>query len=133
MEPDQRPIIMAVDDDPVLLNLTVGMLRKDYRLRPFTSGRMAFKYLALPGSRADLALLDYQMPDMDGPELWRRLKAESATRDIPVVFMTGLEDADSASTLLAEGAAAFISKPPRPAELLATLRSILPGQSAEAR
>lgn len=122
---------MAVDDDPVLLNMTVGLLRRDYRLRPFTSGRMAFKYLALPGPRPDLVLLDYQMPEMDGPEVWRRLQTEAATRNIPVVFMTGLDDLRSASELLARGAAAFIAKPPRSAELLSVLRSILPESSED--
>ena len=109
---------MAIDDDPVILNLTVVVLRKSYRLRPFTSGKAAFKYLDLPGSKADLILLDHQMPEMDGPAVLEKLRADQATRDIPVIFMTGLDRADDQATLKKQGVADYILKPPVAADLL---------------
>lgn len=118
MNSDLRPIILAIDDDPVILNLTVGILRKAYRLRPFTSGRMAFKYLGLPGARVDLILLDHQMPDFDGPAVLEKLRDDLATRDIPVIFMTGLDRADDVEALKQKGAADYVSKPPTAGDLL---------------
>ena len=130
MTSDTRPIIMAIDDDPVILNLSVGILRKTYRLRPFTSGKVAFKYLDLPGSKADLILLDHQMPDMDGPEILEKLRANQATRDIPVIFMTGLDRDDDEEALKKQGVADYIRKPPVAADLLTTISRHLPPSPA---
>lgn len=118
MASDHRPIIMAIDDDPVTLNLAVVMLRRTYRLRPFTSGKAAFKFMALPGSKVDLILLDHQMPDMDGPEILKKLRADEATSRIPVIFMTGLDDDDELARLKELGAADCVRKPPVAADLL---------------
>ena len=122
MTSDTRPIIMAIDDDPVILNLTVGILRKAYRLRPFTSGKTAFEYLALPGSGVDLILLDHQMPEMDGPAILEKLRSDEATRDIPVIFMTGLDQASDEDRLRGGGAADYVRKPPVAADLLAKVK-----------
>lgn len=118
MTPDAPPIILAIDDDPVILNLTVGLLRKKYRLRPFTSGLTAFKYLALPTGRADLILLDYQMPDLSGPEIIARLRSDPATAGLPVIFLTGLGEEGDGAEMLKLGAVDYLKKPPAPAELL---------------
>lgn len=118
MTPDAPPIILAIDDDPVILNLTVGLLRKKYRLRPFTSGHTAFKYLALPEGRADLVLLDYQLPDLSGPEIMARLRSDPATAGIPVIFLTGLGEEGDAAEILKLGAVDYLKKPPLPADLL---------------
>jgi len=126
VSPDTRPIIMAIDDDPVVLNLVVVILKKKYRLRPFTSARMAFKYLALPGATADLVLLDYHMADMNGPEVLAKLRSDAATSSIPVVYLTGLIDEGGPAELLKSGAADFISKPPQAETLLAKVEEWLP-------
>lgn len=118
---DNRPVIMAIDDDPVILNLSVGILRKSYRLRPFTSGKMALKYLSLPGAEVDLVLLDYQMPEMNGQEVLAKLRADSATRDRPIIFMTGQDNVDQEVGCPQDDLIDFISKPPIAADLLATI------------
>jgi len=112
------PIILAIDDDPVILNLTVGLLRKKYRLRPFTSGLTAFKYLALPAGRADLILLDYHLPDLSGPEIMARLRSDPATAGIPVIFLTGLSEEGDAAEIMKLGAVDYLKKPPAAADLL---------------
>ena len=126
MSLDTRPIIMAIDDDPVVLNLVVVILKKHYRLRPFTSARMAFKYLALPGSSVDLVLLDYHMSEMNGPEVLARLRSDPKTSSVPVIFLTGLIDQDSEEKLLKMGAAGFVPKPPQAETVLAKIRKWLP-------
>lgn len=123
---DALPIIMAIDDDPVILNLTVGILRKKYRVRPFTSGPTAFKYLALPEGKADLILLDHQMPDLSGPEILARLRSDPATAQIPVIFLTGLTEEADAAEILRLGAADYLKKPPSPIDLLNKVRLHLP-------
>ena len=126
MSSDTRPIIMAIDDDPVVLNLVVVILKKKYRLRPFTSARTAFKYLALPGASADLVLLDYHMADMNGPEVLARLRSDPGAASIPVVYLTGLIDEGGPAELLQSGASDFISKPPQAETLLAKVAEWLP-------
>lgn len=125
-------IIMTIDDDPVILNLIVGMLKKDYRLRPFVSARTAFAYLSLPeGPGADLILLDYHMPDLDGPEVLRRLKAEPVSAGIPVIFLTGRSDdgAEEDRRLMDLGAAGVLGKPPSAEALRSKIRRLLSGSA----
>ncbi len=126
MDPCTKPIIMAIDDDPILLNLTVAALRKDYSVRPFASGATALKYLALARERPDLAILDYQMPEMSGVELFQAFLADPRIKDLPVIFMTGLEDAAGEAGLFELGAAGVVHKPVKPHDLLALVERHLP-------
>lgn len=117
---DERPIIMAIDDDPLVLNLTVGIVKKLYRVRPFTRTETAVKYLTLPrGPGADLILLDYQMPDMNGRQALEKLRSIPAAQNIPVLFLTGLTG--DMEDLSGPGVAGVITKPPAPADLLARI------------
>jgi diguanylate cyclase (GGDEF)-like protein/PAS domain S-box-containing protein len=104
-----KPRILAIDDVPANL-LTLGMaLAGEYSLQLADSGAMGLA-LALQ-SPPDLILLDVMMPEMDGFETCRRLKAQPALKDIPVVFVTALYDLDSEMAGLALGAADYITKP----------------------
>lgn len=104
-----RPRILAIDDTPVNL-LTLGTaLSADFELRIATSGTEGLE-LAI-ASPPDLILLDVMMPGMDGFETCRRLKANPALRDIPVVFVTALTELDAEARGLSGGAADYILKP----------------------
>ncbi len=131
MGQDVRPLIFTIDDAPVTLNLTVAILKRDYRLRPFACPLMAFKYLSRPEAETDLVLLDYQMPQMSGPEVFRRLKQYPATASAPVIFMTGMTDQATGDELLAAGAAGLVAKPPTAPVLLKTIKSILDCESID--
>ncbi|BCO27523.1 chemotaxis response regulator protein-glutamate methylesterase [Rhodoferax lithotrophicus] len=104
-----KPLILAIDDSPANL-LTLGMaLEPDFELQIATSGAMGLTLaLEMP---PDLILLDIMMPDMDGFETCRQIKAHVLLKDIPVVFVSALTEIESESKGLALGAADFITKP----------------------
>jgi diguanylate cyclase (GGDEF)-like protein/PAS domain S-box-containing protein len=101
--------ILAIDDTPANL-LTLGAtLELEFDLQIATSGAMGLMLAAK--ARPDLILLDIMMPEMDGFETCRRLKANPALKDIPVVFVSALTEIESESTGLALGAVDYITKP----------------------
>ncbi len=107
--PDQRPRLLLVDDEPTNLQLLRQVLDKDYRLLFATDGERA---LALArAQQPDLVLLDVMMPGMDGHSVCRQLKAESATRAIPVIFVTALSDATDEAKGFDAGCVDYITKP----------------------
>jgi signal transduction histidine kinase len=104
-----KPNILAIDDTPVNL-LTLGtVLANDYELQVATSGAQGLALAA--ASPPDLVLLDIMMPEMDGYEVCRRLKASEALRDIPVIFITAMSDAEAETAGLSLGAADYLTKP----------------------
>jgi len=107
-----NPVIIAIDDDPIILNSLVSMLKVEYSIRPFTSGRMALDFLTR--QTADLILLDYQMPEMTGFEVLKALQGDSRTCEIPIIFLTGSINSESEVEVLELGAVDYITKPIRP-------------------
>jgi len=127
--PMDKPIVLVVDDMPENLAVLGELLQPDYRVRVANSGRRAIE-VAASDPRPDLILLDVMMPDLDGHEVLRRLRAESATHDIPVIFVTALDaDADEEEGL-ALGAVDYIHKPIKPAIVQARVRTQLELKSA---
>ena len=103
------PILLVVDDQPLNAQVLVHIFSPDHLVRTASSGDQALEMCAeqLP----DLILLDVMMPGMDGYEVCRRLKADSRTRDIPVIFVTAQNDPQEEATALSLGAVDFINKP----------------------
>jgi diguanylate cyclase (GGDEF)-like protein len=117
------PRLLVVDDQPANIQALYQAFAADHQVLMATSGAQA---LALCASKQpDLVLLDVVMPDLDGHEVCRRLKADDATRDIPVIFVTAHSD-ESAETLgLEAGAVDFISKPINPRIVRARVKTHL--------
>ena len=106
---DHRPRILAIDDVPANL-LTLGVaLAGDFNLQIAASGAMGLTLAEQ--SPPDLILLDVMMPEMDGYETCRRIKASPLLAMIPVIFVTSLTEGDAESHGLALGAADYITKP----------------------
>ncbi|MFQ5644321.1 MAG: response regulator, partial [Thiogranum sp.] len=101
--------ILVVDDEPVNIDVLAGLLKQDYRLIVATDGERALK-VAHSGN-PDLILLDIMMPGMDGYEVCRRLKADTSTRDIPVVFITAMDQIGDEALGFEVGAADYLTKP----------------------
>ena len=120
MQPmDRKPMILAIDDDAIILNAVLSVLRGYYDVRPFSSGKTALKFIDQTAKgEIDLILLDYHMPEMDGFEILDRLLAGERTREIPVVFLTACSTGDSEVTALEKGASDFLDKPIKPSVLL---------------
>ncbi|MCX7177340.1 MAG: ATP-binding protein [Proteobacteria bacterium] len=106
---EKRASILAIDDVPANL-LALGLaLSPEFDLQVATTGLAGLKLAAaLP---PDLILLDVLMPDMDGYEICRQLKADPRLMRIPVIFITGLVDSDAEAAGLALGAADYLTKP----------------------
>jgi signal transduction histidine kinase len=122
--PLPRQSILVVDDTPANLKLLDGMLREcGYRVRPVTNGLGALR--AVASEPPDLILLDISMPDMDGYEVCRRLKADPATAEIPILFISALTGADDKVRAFEAGGLDYVSKPFQLAEVAARVRTHL--------
>ncbi len=122
-EPEKKPVVLAVDDTPENLDVVKGLLSPEFIVKAAINGMMALKIVEK--QPPDLILLDIRMPKMDGFEVCRKLKANEASADIPVIFLTGESDAESEADALAAGAAGFITKPIDPATLFASIEKCL--------
>ncbi|MFA7240346.1 MAG: PleD family two-component system response regulator [Sulfuricellaceae bacterium] len=111
MQHENKPLILIVDDTPTNIQVLAETLRTDYRVKVATSGKAALAIANHPDSRPDLILLDVMMPEMDGYEVCRRLKQESATQGIPVIFVTAKGDVTDEEHGLRLGAMDYIVKP----------------------
>jgi sigma-B regulation protein RsbU (phosphoserine phosphatase) len=110
MKPMSKPTILVVDDTPANIKILADLLRHDYRLSVATSGADALEIASGPG-RPDLVLLDIMMPEMDGYEVCRRLKADPNTVDVPIIFVTAMSEVDDEAKGFALGAVDYITKP----------------------
>jgi len=103
--------ILIVDDSPDILDALKAILKPSYAVRAATNGRLALKLAAANADGIDLILLDVMMPDMDGYEVCRLLKADARTRQIPVIFVTARADALDEARGFEIGAEDYIVKP----------------------
>ncbi len=116
--------ILIVDDTPENISLLSELLQPLYRVRAANSGTRALQ-VALSNPQPDLILLDVMMPDMDGYQVISQLKQNPQTVDIPVIFVTALESSFDEEHGLALGAVDYITKPIKPAIVLARVKAHL--------
>ncbi len=119
----KRHKILAVDDTEMILDGIVETFGNEYEVIAVTDGDSAL--LAVKKSPPCLILLDILMPGMDGHEVLRRLKADEATRSIPVIFLTSLDDEKDEVKGIQMGAADYITKPFNPAVVRARVRNYI--------
>ncbi len=116
--------ILAVDDTPASLKLLTDILKAEgYEVRSAINGELALR--AAIANPPDLVLLDIRMPAMDGYEVCRRLKAQSVTRDVPVIFVSAVSETDEKVQGFGIGAVDFVTKPYQREELMARVRTHL--------
>ncbi len=113
--------ILIVDDSPSVIKVLNDALRSDYQISAATSGEDALRLAR--EQRPDLILLDIKMPVMDGYEVCRRLKDDEATRAIPILFVTVLNEIEDETRGLDMGAVDYIIKPISPAIVKARVRN----------
>ncbi len=120
--PDDRAVVLVVDDNPENLTVVGELLQGEYHVRAANSGERALA-LALQPPSPDLILLDVMMPGMDGHEVLTRLRANARTAEIPVIFVTAMDAPEDELWGLNLGAVDYIAKPIRPAIVLARVRT----------
>ncbi len=109
--------VMIVDDVFENLNILRAVLTENgYRVLAFPDGAMALK--AASRNPPDLILLDIMMPEMDGFEVARRLKADERLKDVPIIFLTAVREQDKVATAFSVGAVDYLTKPFRAEEIL---------------
>lgn len=118
-------VLLAEDDPDIRLVSRLALKKAGYRVTATANGRELLAKLA--GERPDVILLDYMMPDIDGAEACRQIKADPATRDIPVVFLTAKSRGFLSEHGEALGAAGYITKPYDALTLGDQLKRILDG------
>jgi len=116
--------LLIVDDAVENLSVLDALLSPHYQVRVATSGEKALR-IASGVPHPDLILLDVMMPGMDGYQVFQRLRADPATRDIPVIFVTAMDSAEAELRGLDAGAVDYITKPLVPQIVLARVRTQL--------
>ena len=116
-----KPRLLVVDDQPINIQVMHQIFAGEYQVFMATSGQQAINLCRT--NPPDLVLLDIVMPQMDGYEVCRQLKADPTTRDIPVIFVTAHTETDQETQGLELGAVDFITKPVVPAVVKARVRT----------
>lgn len=120
MENSDKPIVVAIDDDPIILSSIISILSPHYEVQSFSSGSTALRFFA--SSHADIIILDCRMPEMDGFEVMEALMRDPITARIPILFLTAIGDGDSEVRALNAGAKDYLLKPIKPQVLLRRVR-----------
>lgn len=122
--PNDRMTVLVVDDTKENLTIIGQLLRPYYHVRVANSGQRALQAVEV-APQPDLILLDVMMPDMDGYQVLKALREQPRFRDIPVIFVTALAADTDEERGLSLGAVDYVTKPVKPALLLARVRAQL--------
>ncbi|MCC0175972.1 response regulator [Waterburya agarophytonicola K14] len=113
--------ILVVDDTPQNLHLLVDILTKyEYKVRPVPNGKLALSAIEI--NPPDLILLDIMMPDLDGYQVCKELKSNPKTRNIPIIFISAIDEPVDKVKAFALGGVDYITKPFQMHEVLIRVR-----------
>ncbi|MDI1244697.1 MAG: two-component system response regulator [Rhodoferax sp.] len=121
--PPIKPTVLVVDDSSANLSLLFGLLHESYTVKAANHGSKALAMVSQ--DEPDLILLDIMMPDINGYEICRQLKANPRTQHIPVIFLTSKNEVENEEMGMALGAVDYITRPISPEILLSRLRAHL--------
>lgn len=115
--------ILVVDDNKVSLSTAKTVLNEHYRVITVTQGSQALSFL--DRNSCDLVLLDINMPEMDGFEVYSEIRKKETCRNIPIIFLTSDSDAETETKCFETGAIDFIAKPFVPSVILSRVGRVL--------
>ena len=118
-----RKHVLVVDDNSMMLKLIKEYLHETYDVATAVSGKIAMKFLER--RMTILILLDYEMPGENGPAVLEQLRANEATKDIPVVFLTGVTETKKIQEALMLKPQSYLLKPVNREKLLSTIESLI--------
>ncbi|MCH5341332.1 MAG: response regulator [Acetatifactor sp.] len=121
----QRKHILVVDDDPRMLKMLKEQLHHDYDVGTAVNGKIAMKFLE--SKHTDLILLDYEMPDEKGPDVLEKIRANRSTKDVPVIFLTGVTEREKIQKALVLQPQGYLLKPINHDRLIETITKVLEG------
>lgn len=121
----QRKHILVVDDDPRMLKMLKEQLHHEYDVGTAVNGKIAMKFLE--SKHTDLILLDYEMPDEKGPDVLEKIRANRSTKDVPVIFLTGVTERDKIQKALVLQPQGYLLKPINRDKLMETITKALGG------
>ena len=118
--------ILIVDDQPLSIKLMEALLKQQgFATTSVSSGQEALDYLKDETNIPDLIMLDVMMPGMSGFEVAKQLKSNAATSEIPIIFVTARDDAETINSCFTSGGSDYAAKPLRIYELLARVKLLL--------
>lgn len=117
--------ILVIDDDPMMLRLIKSELKDLYSVATAVNGKIALDFLRRKDVLPDLILLDYEMPDMDGAQVFERLRTNLNTSNIPIVFLTGVNDREKIKKVFALKPQGYLLKPIDCDKLIQTIKHII--------
>jgi DNA-binding NtrC family response regulator len=120
---ERKPVFMMVDDSALSLRSMKRILEPKYKTILVTNGAQAITMI--DKHSPDLIILDYEMPVCNGERIFKLLKANDATKNIPVIFLTGVSDKDNILAVLKLNPAGYFLKPPAADKLLSKIEEIL--------
>lgn len=115
--------VLVVDDNAILLRTVKDMLADNYHVSIAVSGAQAF--MSIAKHKPDVILLDYEMPIVDGEEVFRLLRDDEKSRDIPVIFLTASADRDVVTRLVSLNPDGYMLKPPHKQKMIDMIDGIL--------
>lgn len=123
----RRRHILVIDDDSTMLKTIKEQLHEEYDIATALSGKIGLKFLEK--KKTDLILLDYEMPVETGPMVLEKLRENKDTKNIPVIFLTGVTETEKIKQVLAMKPQGYILKPIERDKLVKAIQNILPGES----
>ena len=118
-----RKHILVVDDSPIMLKTLKEHLRDRYDIATAVSGKVAMKFLER--RKTDLILLDYEMPEESGPVVLEKLRAQESTKDLPVIFLTGVTDSGKIREALVLKPQGYLLKPIDHGKLIEAIENVI--------
>ena len=122
-EPDRKKHILVVDDDRNVLKLLKNVLEEKYEVTATLNGLLVEKVLA--SKPIDLIILDYEMPIMNGAEVYRKLKESKDYSEIPVCFLTGVSERSKVEEIMALRPSGYLLKPIDMEMLMAAIANLI--------
>ena len=122
--PSDRKKILVIDDDPMVLKLIKGHLGEEYDIASAISGKVAYKFLE--NKSVDLILLDYEMPEEKGPDVYENIRRmDGSIKNVPIVFLTGVTEREKLVKALSLKPNGYLPKPINGPKLISTVSKLI--------
>lgn len=123
VDQNRKKHVTVVDDDPRMVKVIKEFLHDEYDVAVAVSGKIALRFLE--SKPTDIILLDYMMPEMNGPEVFEQIRKIPQHANTPIVFLTGMSDREKIKQVISLKPQGYLLKPVEKDKVLATIREII--------